>query len=338
MVGQKIKKILSENFDIMDTETRKVLVAIDESDQNLVLASLCAKLYDKIVEKVDDIDYGDIPNTKGDITKLSNYDKLVESIEIIQSLLKEFKQDTGSIDIVDSALKNIKDRKELFEKGFRYNTELPIVVYSTISLSIISSVSFLISTCIEFIKEPNNETFDVVIDKVSLAKSRENLLFRNLEKFNRACDNKQIDQGLEFAIKNASGGKGLLGAETGVILGGIALVAIATSIIPITRELIFFFYYTRTRVSDYFDIQADLLQMNAYNVQSSKEMKKEQRDKIAKKQFKIVELFRKIANTLSVEVKGAELSAEKEIQGETKKYKTSEVLKSLPDSAASSLF
>ena len=209
MIKKQIDRIFMENFDITDTETRKVLVAIDEADQNQVLASLCAKLYEKIVDKVDDIDYGDIPNTKGDITKLSNYDKLADSIEIISALMKEFKQDSTAIDIVQKGLKNIIDRKDLFEKGFRYNVELPMVVYSTMTLSVISSVSFLISTCIEFIKEPNNETFDVVIDKVSLAKSKENLLFRNLEKFNRACESGQIDQGLEFAIKNFSNGHDL---------------------------------------------------------------------------------------------------------------------------------
>ena len=40
-------------------------------------------------------------------------------------------------------------------------------------------------------------------------------------------------------------------------------------IIPIIKELVFYFYYTKMRVSEFFDLQADLLQMNAYNVENN---------------------------------------------------------------------
>ena len=53
--------VITEHFDIHDNKTRKVLLALDETDQSSVLNSLTSKLYDNIVEKVDDIDFGDIP-------------------------------------------------------------------------------------------------------------------------------------------------------------------------------------------------------------------------------------------------------------------------------------
>lgn len=330
------EKAMNEYFDIEDHETRHILLSVNEADQSQVLTALTSKLYDNIVEKVDDIDYGDIPNTKGDITKLANYEKLENCIEILIDILEEYKQDTKPILIIDHALENIKARKELFEKAFRYNIELPMVMYSTICLSIISSVSFMISTCIEFIKTPSQETFNIVLDKVALAKTKQNLLFINLDKFNKSCKNGDFDRAMEHIINNKV--KNFTGITAIGVVGSIALIGIILNIIPIMRELIFYFYYSKTRVSDYFDAQADLLQMNAYNIEHNELRSPEEREKIVKKQLKIVELFRKISNKLAIDNKESEARATKEIVNNNKKFKTDEVLDSMPDSAASALF
>lgn len=329
--------ILNEYFDIEHRETRKVMLSINEADQNQVLSALTSKLYDHIVDRVDDIDFGDIPSTKGDITKLDRYQKLVDCVSVVRQLLEQYKQDLKPIRTIEDAIDNVVERKELFEKGFRYQVELPMITYSTIVLSIISSTSFLVSTCIEFIKIPSQDEFSVILDKVALTKSKSNLLFNNLEKFNNACDKEQIDKCLEVIIKNNM--KNLTGVEVGFVVGGVAMATLLLNIIPILRELIFFFYYSRTRVSDYFDIQADLLQMNAYNVESNETMKKSEREKIAKKQLKIAELFRKLSNKIAVNTKECEVKATKDIiQSNKEKARTTDLMDSIPDSASSALF
>lgn len=335
---QDISEIYKEHLDLQDTTTRQIILAVNEEDQNQVLQSLCGKLYEKIVDKVDDIDFGQIPKTKGDITKLTNYTDLKESIDILNGLLVQFKQDTKCIEIVNSAILNIEKRIDLFEKGFRYDVELAMITYSTMTLAVISSVSFLISTCVEYIKLPSKDEFQITLDRVALAKSKDNILFVNLDKFNRACTKGQIDDGLNFVIKNASNEKGFLGIETGVALGSIALVILITCIVPLLRELVFFFYYTRTRISDYFEIQANLLQMNAYNLQNNQEVDKAKREKISNKQMKIVDFFKSISNKVQISMKHSELQAEKEMQSDNTKYKSDDLLETLPDSVGSKIF
>lgn len=329
--------ILENYFDIEHRETRKVMLNINEADQNQVLTALTSKLYDHIVDKVDDIDFGTIPNTKGDITKLENFDRMQDCLSLVRQLLTEYKQNTNPVEIIQDAIDNIAERKELFEKAFRYQVELPMITYSTIVLSIVSSTSFLVSTCIEFIKSPTQDHFEVILDKVALIKTKSNLLFNNLDKFNDACDKGQIDNCLETIIKNNM--KNLTGVEVGFVVGGIAMAGLLLNIIPILRELIFFFYYSRTRVSDYFDIQADLLQMNAYNLQSNSTLNKAEREKIVKKQMKIVELFRKISNKVAIDTKQCEVKATKDIiQSNKEKARTTDLMDSVPDSASSALF
>lgn len=331
-------KAMNEYFDITDKNTRQVLLSVNEADQEKVLTSLTSKLYDNIVDKFDDIDFGDIPQSKGDITKVPNYGKIVDCVEILEGILTQFKQPTKPVDEISNAIENIKLRKELFQKAFKYDIELPAVLYDTIVLAIISSVSLMISTCIEFIKVPSQDGFDVVLDKVALNKTKEHMLFVNLEKFNKSCKNGDIDRTIEYMISNRV--KNLTGTvATGMTIGiGISIIGVVLAIIPMLRELIFFFYYSRTRVSDYFDAQADLLQMNAHNVEINTTLDADKKEKIVKKQMKIVDFFRKISNKIAVTAKESETKATRDITNSNKKLKTDDILDEMPDSAASALF
>ena len=106
------REIVNEYMAIQDTETRKILLAIEEEDQSQVLTNVAHRLYDNVVKQVDKINYGSIPNTKGDITKLENYTQLVECIEIMEKMLIEYKQATDPVMIIKQAVYNIKSRTE----------------------------------------------------------------------------------------------------------------------------------------------------------------------------------------------------------------------------------
>lgn len=332
MISKEYKQIIGEYFDITDRLTRKSLLALDEADQNQILYSLTSKLYDHIVNKVDDIDFGNIPDTKGDITKLENYDQLLDCIDVIKDLLLQYKQSTNTIDIVIESINHIENRRDLFTRAFKYNVELPMLIYSTIVLSILGSVSLHIATCIEFIKSANDETFEMVIDRVSLSKTKDSLLLKNLEKFNSSCRKKQLDSSLEYIIKTNV--HNLTGTAATIIAGG-AIIGLALNIIPILRELVFFFYHSRTQISDYLELQSELIEINAYNLEHSV---RKDKDTIVKKQRKIADKLRKISTFLAVNIKKAEKETSKEIANNNKKYKIDDVTEELPDSAASSLF
>lgn len=325
-------------FDTQDDLTRNVLLAVNEADQGAVMTSLSNKLYQHIVDKVDDIDFSTIPESKGDITKIDNYDNLVDCINIITEILQQYHQPTDSVEIVSMALQNMIDRRELFEKAYKLNVEMPIIIYNTITLSIVSSVSLLISSCIEFIKLPNDQGYEIALDKASVIKARETILFKDLAKFNTMCDRGDFDKAMDFVIKqNASNFTGfgfVYTASTVVVILGLILM-----IIPVIRELIFFFYYSRTRVSDYFDAQATLLTMNAYNIENNLSREEKSRKEIAVKQRKVADTFKKISNAIKVNTKTSESKATKDIDAlDKQKYKTSDVMDTIPDSANSVLF
>lgn len=331
---QMYDMVVGEHFQIADDETREVLLSIDEDDQAQVLLSLTSKLYESITDKVDDIDFGEIPDSKGDITKIPNYDKIVDCLDTMEQLIENMKQDPAPVRTVQNAIENIKARKGMFEKAYKMNLEFPILTYNTICLSIVSATSYLISTTIDFIKTPGEGTFEISLNKVALKRSSGHLLFTDLEKFNKSCETGELDKAMEFIIsKNV---KNLTGTTTFLAVTGI--IAVILTIIPIIRELIFLFYYMRTRVSEYFDAQADLLLMNAQNIQISTVHNASEKKHIIAKQAAIANSFKKIANAIAVKGKNAETSANAEISNSKKKYKIDDVVDQRPDSASSSLF
>lgn len=358
-----VMETFTEHFDLTDPLTRKAILVMNEAEQATVLTALTSKLYDNIVAKVDDIDYGEIPSTKGDVTKLSNYFKLRECINLLHDILKEYKQDTAPVDEIALALANVEARKDLFNRAFRMNVELPIITYNNVVLSIVNGVSYMIATSIEFIKTPNKDSFDIVLDKVAYAKTKSHMLYGNLKRFNKCCEKNEFDKAMnhiidEFVRVNEGAVLGAVtkaGADiaaklgltklTGMVaaagkgalmVGGkvIAVIAIIIGIVFMLREMIYLFYYTRMRVSEFFDVQADLLEMNATNVESNGTMEQSKKEKIASRQYKIVDLFRKIANKISINTRKAEVETSKEIESNNKKMTINDVTDTLPDSVS----
>ena len=323
-----VMEAFTTHFDLTDKKTRQAILAMNEADQNSVLTALTSKLYDNIVAKVDDIDYGEIPSTKGDVTKLSNYTKLKECIDLLRNILREYKQDTAPIDAVALALANIESRKDMFGRAFRMDVELPIIMYNNMVLAVINGVSYMIATCIEFIKTPNKDTFQISLNKVAFAKTKSNLMYNNLKRFNKCCEKRDFDKSMDHIIKEfvkIHEGAAIITGFFASVGGKWAIAALLLMIIPFLREIVFFFYFVRMRVSEFFDLQADLLQMNAYNVESNATIDDSKKQKIVSGQLKVVEFFRKVANKFSINSKKAEVETEKEISAQSGNMKIDDV-------------
>lgn len=260
--------------------------------------------------------------TKGSITKLSNYNTLINCLQTMHQLLIEFKQDTYPVDTINECIDNLIDSQDIWIKAYAVNAELPMITYNTMVLAIIEATSYMVSMCVEFVKAPSEDTMKVMIDKSALTKSKGHMIFKNIESFNSAYKKGQVEKAMmhildETAKKKNFVGFGIYGG-IGVGAAVVGITGLLFCIIPVIRELIFLFYYNRVRISDFFEVQADLLQVNAYNVQNNRlDLTKEERKNISSKQMKTAEKFRKVSRFVAVETSGAEPKAVKDIKKKT---------------------
>lgn len=316
-------KVINEYMDIHDPHTNRILVNLDEAEQNTLLLSLTDRLYKMIVGKIDDVEFGDIPNSKGDITHISKYNQIKECIEILKGIFEQYREDITPIMVIDNALSNIENNSDLFKQCFAVKVNFGIYLYNTLALSVVNGLSYMIAVCIEYIKDPKANGMKIVLDKTGVAKVKDHLVYENLEKFNDSCRQGDLENALRPMIKAKSKGFAisLLGIKTALVVGGVLL-----ALIPIVRDLIYFFYATRARISTYFDIQADLIEMNANELKNNPDYKTED-DKatVIRRQLAVARLFHKVADTIAVEAKVSERKATQEIKQDTKRYKIDEV-------------
>lgn len=205
MILNEYNQIINEYFDIHDRKTRKTIIALEDAQQNQMLAALASALYDKVVEKVDQIDFGTIPKSRGDITKVDGFDNTVECLNIMRSMVVEYKENTEIVDTVLTSINNIKQSKNLFMKAFSLNAEFGITLYNLLVMAIEQSVSFLIAVTIQYIKDPSSQNYEVALDKAAYNNARDNMLYEQLYNFNKSYASGEVDEILREVIKN--GGK-----------------------------------------------------------------------------------------------------------------------------------
>ena len=338
MLRDQYNALVKEHFDITDRETRKILVTINEADQNQVMGNLAAKLYDAIVNKVTDIDFGQIPASRGDITKIPNYLDMVSCLTTIRDMMIESKQSTGSADIIFLAIENMKKYQKMWEKGYVLENEMVIVFYNTIALSIVSAISLLTSATIEFVKNPQSDIIDIELAKVANHKTKDNLLFKNLDKFNKACrkgDIEKIFNDVLRAQRQLKEGTVIKESISAILFTGAMVLGLLSTVIPILHQLTNALYCLRQNVAEYLAGEADVIRLNAEKVQYNIEKTPVQKKNIIARQHKIADHFKKWANKLMIKANKADVEAQKQIKKDrSNKSKIGDVIDDMPDSAS----
>lgn len=344
-------QIVSEAYDLSDPYIKKKVIFCNEAKRQENIENIVGRLYTHIKNDVTGIDFGTIPRSKGIITKIDNYNGLIDCINSIHDLVKSYNQPTKSVDELTTAINNIKNRERVFTKAFTLNIEFPIMLYNMTVTAIVSATSLLMSSSVEFIKN-GHDSFTTSLDKVGYVKSKDHLMIEYVSQFNRNCANGTIDKLVNSCIKNNitntnestivdaqnvnSVNEGIFWKDnddgtktptaataiTGVIMGagakyiipaiassplGIFITAVigagitAVLFLFLFRKVAFFVLKTRMDISDWFEIQANYLQINAENLKYRDDPKgDDHKKKVYDAQMKWVDRFKKIANKLAL--------------------------------------
>ena len=330
------RRVFCEYMDMDDRKTRNTLCTIDEADQTNVVLTLTQKLYNTIVNKNLDIDFGTIPESKGDITAVDQYPTIIKTVKLIEDLLKHYKQPYTTIDEVSKAIDYLELNKDLFRRGFAMKSSIIEITYNTAVLNIIGTLSYMVTTMVHFISQPGKIGYEIMLDKHGIARTKESLVYSNLTSMNNAFKTGEIKAAFTPIIRNKA--RGFAGIGLGTIAMAGAGAAVLLNILPILRELTYFYYAADTRISQYFDLQADLLEMNAQAIRAGEVNSLEDKKIVAQRQEAIARRFRKVADFFEVNGRTAEKDSTKEMKKDNVKYKVNDVVDSQPDSAGESLF
>jgi hypothetical protein len=244
---------------------------------------------------------------------------------LLHDIFVQYKEDPAPVQVIDNALSNLENNSHLFMSGYAGDISIVKMVYETTALGVISALGFMISVCIEYVKTPRKEGLTIVLNRTGIRKVKDHIMYENLIKFNDSCKNGDLEKALNPLISNKV--KNL--EPTSILLGLKVIVAIGVlvaAIIPFLRQMVYFFYASRVRMSTYLDAQADLLEMNANELSNNPNINTvDEKTRVINRQLKIAKLFHVTANKIAIEDRNAENKATSDLKEDNKKYKMDEV-------------
>lgn len=198
-------EIMREYMDYSDDLTVSAVAEAERTDnQSQLLTALTNKLYDLIKAKADKIDYSSVSRSRGNITKIDNYGQLIECLEVMHNIVVAYNQNTHAVDTISTAIDNLSARAHAFQKAFLINSPILVLTYNEIAMATVDSTSFMIATCIEFIKDPKIDSIDIALNTVAYNNSEKNLMFQSLNSFNNGCKSGDLDTCIEVLLNQSN--------------------------------------------------------------------------------------------------------------------------------------
>ena len=158
-------------------------------------ATIMNKLF-KETQKIDEIDFGKIPDSKGDITKYAYYDQLYDSIELINELMKG--NQTENIVAMNKLHQILLNARADFVFGFKVNNYIVTSMYKVM----VANLHEMIDICIVDVTEYIRNNLNMSMDKKSMKKVR--WVTSNVKNFIKMYESGQWNTLIKYMRTNAS--------------------------------------------------------------------------------------------------------------------------------------
>ena len=312
-----MRREIQEAYDQLlpkDPDTIMTITSFTEEEHPKAMAVLANKLYGMLVDKLEDIDFKEIEDSEGDITKFKYYTKTRESIAVLKELAIQSGSGEEDVKDIEKALTYLESNKTVFMKAFRLDVHILKYLYNTIVMAIIADIAYFTTVCVEFVKNPDH-TVSMEISNVKKYKTKFYMVHEAIKNFNGMVEKKQLEKVANGLMKVKSEN---FAAEIstamfigGLLAGAVALFVIVVKvIIPTIRELTYLFFAVRVSVANYCAVQQKLLEANALRIKSNGGAKD-----VAERQLKIAAFFEKLSNFFAIKVVPAEKKIDSTLKG-----------------------
>lgn len=298
-----IENILFENKII---NNKRNFINLDEDSKNKRINTLSINLINNIHKKINNEYFSYIEASKGDITKLKDYDDLEKCIDFLYKTINYNKKNTkfyikNCINLIKESLNILKNNKRNFKNSFINKTTLTSkYLYSTIVACIIEGTASIVSNYIIFERDNfDNLVININNDEKDISN---NIFFGNMKKFIDLYTNNKLTELFNFENKGLN--------ETAFIVTGIGIVSLITFLLLI-RAVVYSIYYFRIKISEKLYELRELLILNNSTLVNNKE-----KEKVIEKQKKWIDNLKKIADKIDVEHTVSQYKANNDINDE----------------------
>lgn len=339
--GEIILEELTEMMMAQDPKDRMhyVDIASEAVLSPVGKSNLIQQLYTDIISK-SNIDFGKIPDSKGNITAYEYYDPMAKSIDALNQLFGDKKVD--EIELLNKLHNIIIECRGDFEYGYKFDVEFIQLTYCLLVMALYDMIGVCIAKYTNYLKDIKGVEF-----KFTETKNNKNLLIRAAKSFIKGYESGEWNKMITSFKKHpdevktmgapavASEGFGSSSAlKTAVLAGGGKLMVMSgnaalASIGPLfycfaafvaIKLLVYLYYYVPFKINEGIKIQSQFLK-------SSIEMNSDTSVNSLEKQKKMLSNLQHISNFIETRILKINTTAKKALDEDTKKnYSKSDLL------------
>jgi hypothetical protein len=274
---------------------------LQEEQKSVVVDNIVTKLFNDIKSKAISADFTEVDSTKGNIKKLKKHDALFNAINYLVKLSESNNEVKKISEELKFTYETIRKYNKEFEIGYKLNNVIIRYLYSSAVVGLIQGTAFAVAQSVEFVKDNLNLYKAQVKPSKALEKNnhiKALMLFNEMERKKQLVkffkETQQFQEGLFGDIKgvfsDVSGRiKGLSGA--GKFIAILGLIGFALTFI---RALVFTYYNTRVKLSQYLKFLQEFVNMNVSTLDNDAR-------KVKEKQEKIANILGKLADVINVD-------------------------------------
>ena len=298
-----------ENLDHIISETildkkpinfKRNFHSLQESDKKNLSVDLINSVVDSIKEKSNNIKMEEIEKTKGDVSKLKNFDDIKDSVRFLTKLYNIENNAPEIIPNLNQVLINLDKYKREFMEAYRQDNFLLKTYYESVVFSLIVSITYLVTNAIKYKQDKAGNlmmSFEDDLDKGTDT----NYTFNAVRKFNKYVDDGKFSK---FANKSLDNENFISAAGA-----GLSVIVLTFFFVWTIRQVIYFVYFSRAKISDYLNSIANYVELNKESINGN--------DNAKEKQEELAEKIRDAADKIDVQKRKGNAEAKQEIEDNT---------------------
>ena len=310
-----IEKILYENCNTF--AERREVSALTEAELQNISVGVINKMLDSTKSKAN-IDFSNIPQSRGNIEKYKELKTIMNALDMIEKISGDKMVKIKEIEKIRYLIDVLHSHRDLFEKGFKLKNELVILTYNILVRTCFEATSALITSYINHYEKTTNGitvSFTKGIEKDKKTKA----LFKHVDNLCSIAKSGNLRKSLNSILEDDK--NNFTGVDVAYGIGlSIAVITALTALVPVLRELVFMYYYSRVKVSDALKQLALFVELNKKNIELSESMPVKKRDEIIKNQETVVKQLMKISDIIRVDYSISSNKSESGFKSENKNW------------------
>ena len=182
------------------SDTEREVRAVLEDAESPTTRKTMSTLYKHILDK-SHVDFGDIPKSKGDITKYSGYSTMLDVLTNMKELgVNEptYKPILGYVETVTTAIGILAENAKYYKTAFQKDIKILMVEYNTFVYTCVEATTAILYQYADFMKTPSSHQLKATFKNT---KYRADLFFLDqLKEFNKAGKSGQYQAYLSSII------------------------------------------------------------------------------------------------------------------------------------------